>query len=191
MTRDQTERPVAAPAQDRLRGLDLNMLDALDGLLRQPNLTYAGAAIGMTQPGMSVLLGKLRRRFADELLMRKGHDYHLTPLARDLIPAFQTALGLVRQTLRLEPAFAPARDDRVFTIAASDYATTVLHGPLLRALERDQARVRVQFVDVPDDLYAGPEILLRYDLTVAPLGMGVSGAHRFLFSDRLGLPGRA
>src|ERR1700722_10891444 len=51
-----------------LRGVDLNLLVALDALLEERNLTRAGERINMTQPAMSGALTRLRRHFGDELI---------------------------------------------------------------------------------------------------------------------------
>ncbi|MGY1812609.1 LysR family transcriptional regulator [Blastococcus sp. SYSU D00820] len=167
------------------RSFDLNTLAALDALLRERNLTYAGATIGLAQPAMSTLLGRFRRHFGDELLVRTGRDYQLTPRARELLPQVGTALRLLRETLGVESLFDPAEDQRVFRIAASDYAATVLHGPLYRRLRERAPRAGLVFTDIGEEPLQTLEDLLRNDLVVAPLGFGVPGQHRYLFRDRL------
>ena len=112
-----------------LGAFDLNTLDALRALLEEGNLTHAGAKVGLAQPAMSQVLGRYRRHFDDELLVRVGREYELTPLARDLLPHVQEALRLLRATLRVDETFDPATSDRLFTVAASDYAMTVLLAP--------------------------------------------------------------
>src|SRR5579884_277223 len=68
-----------------LRRFDLNLLVALHALLAFRNVTRAGQYVGLSQPAMSGELRRLRRLFGDELLVRIGRDYHLTPLARELV----------------------------------------------------------------------------------------------------------
>ena len=65
-------------------GVDLNLLVILRALLEEENVTHAGARLGLSQPSMSIALGRLRRLYQDELLTRNGRDYCLTPLARSL-----------------------------------------------------------------------------------------------------------
>jgi len=168
-----------------LGAFDLNTLSALRALLEEGNLTYAGAKVGMAQPAMSGVLGRYRRHFDDELLVRVGRDYELTPLARDLLPHVQEAVRLLQETLRMSEAFDPARTDRVFTLTASDYAMTVLLEPLRRRVHQEAPAVRIDFVDLAEDLVASPRALLRHDVLVGPLGYGFAGEHRFLFHDRL------
>src|SRR5919112_2582535 len=90
-----------------LGAFDLNTLTALRALLEEGNLTRAGAKVGMAQPAMSGVLGRYRRHFDDELLVRVGREYELTPLARDLLPHVQEALRLMREALRVEDHFDP------------------------------------------------------------------------------------
>jgi DNA-binding transcriptional LysR family regulator len=139
----------------------------------------------MAQPAMSGILGRYRRHFNDELLVRVGRDYELTPLARDLQPHLQEALRRLRATLRVDEEFEPATSDRMFTVAASDYVMTVLIEPLRRRVRALAPSVRLDFVDLAEDLVASPRALLRHDFVVGPLGYGFAGEHRFLFHDRL------
>ncbi|WP_138757219.1 LysR family transcriptional regulator [Modestobacter altitudinis] len=168
-----------------LGAFDLNTLAALGAVLEEGNLTRAGAKVGMAQPAMSGVLGRYRRHFNDELLVRVGREYQLTPLARDLLPQVQEALRLLREALRVTDVFDPRTSDRVYTVTASDYAMTVLLEPLRRRVREKAPSVRLRFVDLPDDLVNSPGALLRYDLVVGPLGFGFAGEHTFLFHDRL------
>ena len=96
-----------------LGGTDLNLLLPLKVLLEEGNVTRAGQRLELSQPAMSASLARLRRRFDDELLVRAGRDYELTPFARDLLPEVQRIpvwslllLGLAR------PARAQTFDPR-------------------------------------------------------------------------------
>ena len=168
-----------------LGAFDLNTLVALRALLEEGNLTYAGAKVGMAQPAMSSVLGRYRRHFDDELLVRVGRDYELTPLARDLLPLVQEAVRLLGQSLRISETFDPATTERLFTVTARDYVMSVLVEPLRRRVREQAPTVRLEFVDLTEDLVNSPRALLRHDLLFGPLGYGFAGDHRFLFHDRL------
>lgn len=168
-----------------LGAFDLNTLTALRALLEEGNLTHAGAKVGMAQPAMSGVLARYRRHFHDELLVRVGREYELTPLARDLLPHVHEALRRMRATLQVDDLFDPETSDRLFTVTASDYALTVLVEPLRRRVRAHAASVRLEFVDLAEDLVNSPRALLRHDLLVGPLGYGFAGEHRLLFHDRL------
>ena len=96
-----------------LGGLDLNLLVALDALLSERSVTRAAQRVGLSQPGMSNALGRLRRLFDDPLLVRQGAT--LVPTARARGADRPGAGGarahpLARSTLR--PRFDPATDRR-------------------------------------------------------------------------------
>ena len=47
--------------------LDLNLLVALDAILRERSVTKASVRLNLSQPAVSGALAKLRRHFGDEL----------------------------------------------------------------------------------------------------------------------------
>jgi DNA-binding transcriptional LysR family regulator len=55
-----------------LAGADLNLLVALDALLAERSVTRAAERVGLSQPGMSNTLARLRKLFGDPLLVREG-----------------------------------------------------------------------------------------------------------------------
>jgi len=54
------------------KGLDLNLLVALDTLLAERSITRAGERMNLSQSAMSSALGRLREYFGDELLVQTG-----------------------------------------------------------------------------------------------------------------------
>ena len=91
-----------------LRGADLNLLVVLGALLEERNLTHAGERISMSQPAMSAALARLRKHFDDELLVREGRGYVLTPLAERTLPLVQQAIRQAEVALEVPPDFDPA-----------------------------------------------------------------------------------
>lgn len=65
----------------QLAGVDLNLLPALDALLEHRNVSRAAETVGLSQSAMSRALQRLRRLFGDQLLVRTGAEYLLTPRA--------------------------------------------------------------------------------------------------------------
>ncbi|THK33335.1 LysR family transcriptional regulator, partial [Ensifer sp. MPMI2T] len=51
----------------RFKGLDLNLLVALDALMTERKLTAAARSINLSQPAMSAAITRLRTYFRDEL----------------------------------------------------------------------------------------------------------------------------
>ncbi|MFC7531794.1 LysR family transcriptional regulator [Actinoplanes sp. GCM10030250] len=168
-----------------LGGTDLNLLLFLRVLLEEGNVTRAGARLEVGQPAMSAALAKLRRRFDDELLVRAGRDYELTPFARDLLPEVQRAVRLMARALDLENRFEPATSTRTFRLAMSDYAVAVLHEPLVRRLRETAPGVRLSIERIGPKARTSERTLLEHDAMVAPLGFGFPGESRPLWRDRM------
>jgi DNA-binding transcriptional LysR family regulator len=168
-----------------LGGTDLNLLLFLRVLLEEGNVTRAGTRLQVGQPAMSAALAKLRRRFDDELLVRTGRSYELTPLARDLLPEVQHAVRLMSRALDLEARFDAAVSERSFRLAMSDYAIAVLHEPLVRLLSGTAPGVRLIIEHIGPDARSSGRVLLDNDALITPLGFGFPGEARPLWRDRM------
>jgi DNA-binding transcriptional LysR family regulator len=168
-----------------LPSIDLNLLVALHALLRERSVTRAGETIGLSQPATSAALARLRRHFGDELLTRDGQRYVLTPLATSLLDQAEVALRYVEHTFAARPVFDARSSDREFTVIMSDYALTVLGGPLLRLLEQEALNVRLRVQ--PTDRAAVDEAsatLRAADLMVMPRGYFTDLPSVELYRDR-------
>jgi DNA-binding transcriptional LysR family regulator len=167
-----------------LGGVDLNLLVILQALLEEGNVTRAGRRVGMPQPAVSNALARLRRHYKDELLVRTGSGYALTPLARSLLPSVQESMRLVGWALSPGSVQQPPPSGRTFSISISDYSIAVLGEPLLRRV-RDLApdvhiEMRPVAADIPDS-ELGP---LQYDLLIAPAGFWSGGEPEVVYRDR-------
>ena len=149
-------------------GIDLNLLAALGALLEERNLTRAGARLNLTQPAMSAALTRLRQHFGDELLVRSGRQFVLTPDAERVLPVVQQALQQVEQTFAQTSEFDAANSTRAFSIAISGQSIVTLSGLLRRAHELAPG-VRLDLRPVPAELISGERGLLQHDLLIAPL----------------------
>ncbi|HEY2690044.1 MAG TPA: LysR family transcriptional regulator [Streptosporangiaceae bacterium] len=165
-------------------GMDLNLLIALRAMLEESNVTRAGERIGMAQPAMSAALARLRRHYRDDLLVRVGRDYELTPFARSLLPVIQQTMPMVEVALALRDEFDPATSARTFSITLSDYAFTVLNAPLVQRLAQVAPGVRLEMTPIPWDMHVSDRGLLQCDFLVGPLGCGLPGKSAVLFRDR-------
>jgi DNA-binding transcriptional LysR family regulator len=163
--------------------IDLNLLIALGALLEERNLTRAGEKTNMSQPAMSGALARLRRHFDDELLVRDGRQYQLTPLAQRLLPDVRDALRQVERTLEARPEFDVA-STRTFSLAMSDYAVTVLVDPLLRRVQEVAPGVGLTISPLPPDLQESDRGLLQHDMVIGPLGFPFPGESEEIFRDR-------
>ena len=67
----------------------------------------------------------------------------LTPLAETLLEPVASILRQTQETLSAHVRFDPSTSEHTFTIAASDYATTVLLGDALREVSLQAPHVTV------------------------------------------------
>ncbi|MGC4410073.1 LysR family transcriptional regulator (plasmid) [Rhizobium rosettiformans] len=151
----------------RYRGLDLNLLVALDALLRTQNVSRAASAVHVTQPAMSSSLARLRAYFGDPLLITRSGKSVLSPLAQTLAIPVSEMLRTIDRTIITQPSFDPSVDSRSFSLLAAD---TVVAGFLAKALQHISQLapnlcldVATPHGDLLERLDAG-----RVDLIIAP-----------------------
>jgi DNA-binding transcriptional LysR family regulator len=114
-----------------LHSVDLNLLPALEALLRRRNVSQAAVDAGLSQPAMSRALQRLRDLFDDPLLVRVSGGFALSPKAEGLLTRVQAALQDVTSVFA-EPVFDPALVLRCIRFAATDLQT-ILYAPALMA----------------------------------------------------------
>jgi DNA-binding transcriptional LysR family regulator len=90
-----------------------------------------------------------------------------TPHALGLAPEVARAIASLRSLISAGTAFDPQTSDRRFRIAASDYITTVLLVPLLRACERDAPHIRFD-IALPSEDTSARLAKGDYDLVLTP-----------------------
>lgn len=161
---------------------DLNLLIPLRALLEEANVTRAGERIQMGQSSMSSALSRLRVLFNDELLVRVGREYELTPLARILLPQVQRTLPLIDNALRSHKPFDPATSVRTYRIMMSDYAALELK-PRLTKILRAAPNIQFQIVPLPDNPTDAEHDILNIDFLVFLPGNGIEGDSADLWVD--------
>ena len=163
-------------------GRDLNLLIALRALLEEANVTRAGDRVNMSQSSMSSALSRLRVQFNDELLVRVGRDYELTPMGQLLLPQLQRTLPLIERALRSEGEFDPANSTRDFRLMLSDYSATVIKPILALALEA-APNITFDIVGLPNAPTDASRDLTVNDFIVTVPGVGIMGDYHKLFDD--------
>lgn len=167
-----------------MKDIDLNLLPSLQALLELRNVSRAAERMHLSQPAMSAALSRLRRHFNDELLVRAGRGYELTPFAQDLAPRVDQALRDVQEAMQLRMDFDPADSDRTFVLAASDYVTAVLIRHLRARIAVEAPGITVDFVPTSRArIKPGLESFGDIDLLVGPMGFDLGGSSRQLFRD--------
>ena len=121
------------------RGLDLNLLVALDALITERSISRTGEKIHLSQPATSGALARLREYFKDDLLVPVGRKMVLTPLAEELAEPVRQLLLQTEAIIHRNPVFSPMTSDRAFRLVMSDYVATTLMSRALPEIQR-QAR---------------------------------------------------
>jgi DNA-binding transcriptional LysR family regulator len=164
------------------RNLDLNLLRVFVTLLEEESATRAGARLGLTQSAVSHALGRLRLSLGDELFVRGPAGLSATPRAAEMGPAVRAALKLL-ETAVSAPRFDPATAERVFHIAASAYACSVLMPGVVQRVLREAPGVKLRLrgldASLVDDLDRG-----RLDMVIGGFDYVASRfAHAPLFME--------
>lgn len=109
---------------------DLRLLANLEALLETRSVSRAADRMGVSQPAMSRILARLRDQLGDPLLVRGGGGMVLTPYAEALAEPLRRWLT-TGERLLLPQDFDPARLDRPFRIASTDFGIlSVIRGAL-------------------------------------------------------------
>ena len=134
--------------------LDLNLLIALDALLTERSVTRAAELLHRSQPALSASLKRLRRQFGDDLLVRVGNRYELTPLANQIKPRVAMVLADVERLFATRARFDAELATREFVVATADYGQAMLGSAIARELAELAPGVRLRFQALTDALIA-------------------------------------
>src|ERR1700734_3017979 len=137
---------------ENMKDFDLNLLASLDALLAEKNVTRAAKKMHVTQSTMSGILRRLRDQFDDELLVRIGRGYDLSPFAQSLAIAVRQTILQIDSTISAKPLFNPKEDRRSFRIMASDYSTMVYLSAVLRTVEKQAPYLSYDIVPINSPL---------------------------------------
>ncbi|MBY8861908.1 LysR family transcriptional regulator [Nocardia sp. CA2R105] len=178
----EAEADLARSGLDRLASVNLNLLVPLLAVLEERSVTRAAERVGLTQSAMSHAVGRMRRLFDDDLLVRQGNGSTLTPRALELIAPLRAVL---QQTADLVdfPGFDPATDRRVITVAMTTSTAFVL-GPRLGTLVAERApnaTLRLRTIAVPTE-----STFTEHGVDVVLLSEGFAAPHprERLYDDR-------
>src|SRR5438477_3602309 len=161
-----------------LNSLDLNLLVALDALLREASVSRAAMRIGLSQPAASHALQRLRDLIGDPLLVRTGARMELTPRAQGLRGPLAEVIEQVRVLFQPD-AFDAARSDRQFRLMMPDLAVELLIPPLMQKVAQAAPNVRIDVVPWRGPAIFHAEFARSIDLVIS-LGAAVKGFHRQL-----------
>ena len=159
-----------------LNSLDLNLLVALDALLREINVSRAAMRIGLSQPATSHALQRLRDLIGDPLLVRTGARMELTPRAQALRAPLAQTLDQVR-SLFIPDDFDAASSERQFRLMMPDLAVELLMPRLMEKITRLAPNVRIDVVPWRGPAIFTAEFARTIDMVIS-IGNAFTGFHR-------------
>jgi len=168
----------------RYKGLDLNLLQALDVLIDKGSVTRAAELLHVSQPAISAALARLRLHFDDALLVQHGKQMIPTPFALQLQPGLKAVLGELDALVSTPARFDPARSTRAFRLMASDFLLISVLGDLLPHIEKEAPGVQIAVIP-PNDIALQMLEAGEIDLLITPSNY-VSQSHPVmpLFEER-------
>ncbi|MBD8893306.1 LysR family transcriptional regulator [Roseibium litorale] len=169
----------------RFKNLDLNLLVALDTLIRVRNVSRAAEEVFITQSAMSNALGRLRSYFDDPLLIQVGRSMELSPLAASLEQPLRDIIVRIEAAVVSTPSFIPEETSRSINFVVSEYTLNTLMPAFLQKTALLAPGLKINFK--PQQNY--PHVLLEQgeaDLLIAP-SVFCSASHptQVLFQDPL------
>lgn len=168
-----------------LKDVDLNLLLVFNQLLAERRVSKVAEALGLTQPGVSNALKRLRLLLGDELFVRTARGMEPTPYALRLAEPIGYALSTIHDSLNEVAHFDPATSKRKFTLGMTDIGEMYFLPKLMEVLRRQApgvtvSTVRNTSVNLQDEMEAG-----HVDLAIGLLPQLKSGYfQRRLFKQR-------
>lgn len=121
--------------------LDLNLLQALEALLAERNVTRAAVRLNTTQPALSAQLARLRRMFDDPLFIPSSRGMTPTPRALEIESRLSDLMNGLR-TVISPASFDPATSAVTVSLAATD-STQFLLAPMVQILHALAPNLRI------------------------------------------------
>ena len=140
---------------------DMNLLVYLDALIKYGSATRAAEVLGVSQPGVSAALKRLRTLLDDPVMIRSGHRLLPTPKAFDIHQKMAGALALW-QGLGEPGNIAYAKN---YSVLASDYTQLLLMPHLMPVLQAHAPEVSVSVV--PTNPFRRLEMVTNLEVDLA------------------------
>lgn len=121
--------------ESMFKSFDLNLLISLYALLEERHISRAAERVGMSQPGMSRALNRLRKEFRDPLLVKGAVGFELTPRAAALYGPLRKIMSDI-MGMYTPSTFDPSVARGEFCISALDYEYIVLLPLITEQLRR-------------------------------------------------------
>lgn len=136
----------------QLRQVDLNLLVVFAVFAEERSVSAAARRLLLTQPAVSRALNRLRSMFGDDLFIRGKGRYELTPHAVRIMKELEELLPRMDRLVR-GSEFDPLKEEVVFKIACTDYATSMLGPNIARRVISPDSKASLCFVAFSEWVY--------------------------------------
>ncbi|MGO4194041.1 LysR family transcriptional regulator [Rhizobium sp. YAF28] len=164
--------------------LDLNLLVALDALLRERSVSAAARRLGLSTSAMSRTLSRLRTALGDPILVPAGRGMVATPHALAIAEDVHSLKEAVKAVLS-PPSTVEIREvRRDFTIRANEAFVLIFAAGLSAAVANAAPGIRLRFAPRSDkDVQSLRDAAVDLDIGVLPTESGELRCQT-LFEDR-------
>jgi DNA-binding transcriptional LysR family regulator len=144
-----------AIADTKLRKLDFGLLLIFQEVYRRGSSSAAASRLGLSQPAISQALKRLEELLEEALFIGSPTGMRATPRAIEIAPKVDALLALASETVMERSRFEPATSDRLFKVAAADFAASLLTAPLVQrfALHAPSAKLSLAFAGGPSQVF--------------------------------------
>ncbi|HJN24669.1 MAG TPA: LysR family transcriptional regulator [Rhodospirillales bacterium] len=148
-----------------LGNLDLNLLFVLIVLVDECSTVRAARRLRLAQSTISGTLGRLRKIFGDELLVRNGRTLEPTARALELVRVTKPHIEALSTAVGAKMEFEPARSHREFRIGCTDGVAISMLPDLTRVLR--EAAPNCNLVVRIGDYQTLPDMLASGEISTA------------------------
>lgn len=167
---------------DELMRIDMNLLRVLHRIYISSSVSVAASELGMTQPGISHALRRLRQLFGDRLFVRSGARLTSTARADLLFTSIEKVMGILEHEVAILAGFDPATSGRNFVLGMGDLSEVKVIPDLLRLMRLEAPHCTLEIKRI-----APSQMAQRLNDGSIELGIGImppSGTEH-LFQQRL------
>jgi DNA-binding transcriptional LysR family regulator len=137
-------------AMSSLDQIDLRLLRIFDAMHANRHVTRAAEELGLSQPTISVGLGKLRQQFGDPLFVRTNEGMLPTTRADALVGPIRDVLHSLKRICEIEAEFEPATAARNFRVCMTDASHITLLPQILAAVRKAAPGVVLEAARIDD-----------------------------------------
>jgi DNA-binding transcriptional LysR family regulator len=150
--------------------IDIYALECLRLVVTERSVSKAADKLGISQPSMSNVIGRLRRVIGDLLIIRRPNGMEPTLFAEALVDTGWAFLDRIRELATRHETFYPSTSTRIFVLHAVDYVMATVPPALLKRVRKEAPDVSIIFG--PLDLRTVRESLEEgtADFAITPTG---------------------